>query len=345
MQVTAAQIAALIGGTVEGDPDQLITGPGRIEDAGPGAITFLGNPKYEPFLYKTKASAVLVQTDFQAREPVTPTLVRVDDVYTSVSTLLEHFGRADNGATGAIAETAVVAATAELAAGVSVGAHAVIGAGAKIGENTIVHPQAFVGANAEVGADCILYPGARIMTDCVLGDRCIIQPNAVVGGDGFGFAPDPETGRYKKIPQLGNVILEADVEIGACATVDRASLGSTIVRRGVKVDNHVQIAHNVEVGENTVIAALAGIAGSAKIGASCRIGGQTGIAGHKTVAEGTSMQAQTGITKNVSRPGQAMGGAPAMPIGEWSRMAVSTKQLPAFMAEVRRRLEQLEGRE
>lgn len=343
MQITAAQLAALVNATVEGDPNVVITGPGKIEDSAPGQITFLGNQAYENYLYSTKASAVLVTRDFQPKQTVATTLLRVDDVYSTVSRLLELVQQqsADTRKAG-ISPQAYVAESASVADGVYVGHFTVVAEGASVGAGTILHDQVQVGVGAKIGADCILYPGVRVLDGCVIGDRCVLNANSVIGGDGFGFAPDPATGRYAKIPQVGNVILEDDVEVGACTTIDRASMGSTIIRRGVKLDNHIQVAHNVEIESDTVIAALTGIAGSVKIGPNCRIGGQVGFAGHSKIAAGTSIQAQTGVISDITKPNQVIAGAPHRPHGLWIRSAVEVKNLPQTISKLKARIEELE---
>ncbi|OAV45484.1 UDP-3-O-(3-hydroxymyristoyl)glucosamine N-acyltransferase [Lewinella sp. 4G2] len=342
MQVTAAQIAQLVGATVEGDPDVTITGPAKIEEAATGTITFFGNPAYERFLYTTEASAVLVPTDFQPREPLRPTLLRVDDVYMTISKLLEHYQQQAGATAKTISAHAIVEDSATIGENVRVGKLSVVSEGASVGAGSVIHDQVFIGPRVTVGTNCVLHPGVRILADCLIGNNCTLHANAVVGGDGFGFVPDPETGAYKKIPQVGNVILEDDVEIGANTTIDRASMGSTILRRGVKLDNLIQVAHNVEIKENTVIAALTGIAGSAKVGANCRIGGQVGISGHITVADGTQVQAQTGITNSVKEEGQALAGTPFMPWRDFTKSAAAFKMLPGFIKDVRKRLRNLE---
>ena len=345
MDITAAQIAKIINATVDGDPDVVITGPGKIDDASPGAITFLGNPAYEPHLYSTRASAVLIPVDFVPKRDTAATLLRVEDVYLTVSKLLAYYEQAASAETNwTVSDRAAVAPDAVVSDGSRVGHFTVIESGATVGEACNIHDQVHIGRDVVVGAGCIIYPGVRIYPGCRLGDRCIVHANVVIGGDGFGFAPDPATGRYKKIPQVGNVVIEADVEVGAGTTIDRASIGSTIIRRGVKLDNLVMIAHNVEIGENTVIAAKAGIAGSTKIGANCRVGGQVGMAGHLTIADGSQFQAQTGVTNSVKEKGQAFGGSPHMPWRKFTRSAAMFKILPETVEQLRKRIRRLENR-
>jgi len=285
MKITAAKLAEMIGATVEGNPDVIISSPAKIEEAGPGSITFLANSAYEHHLYNTGASAVLVSLNFTPREAISPTLLRVADVYGTVSNLLAVYQQDEATQTKrAVSAHAAVDAKAKLGESVHVGKFSVVEDGACIGDGTVILDQVYVGPNVSIGKNCVVYPGVRILRDCVVGDDCILHANVVIGGDGFGFAPNAETGRYNKIPQIGNVILHDRVEVGASTTIDRATMGSTVIRSGVKLDNLIQVAHNVEIGENTVIAALAGIAGSAKIGKNCRIGGQVGIGGRRTSA-------------------------------------------------------------
>ena len=336
MQITAAKLALMIDATVEGNPDVLISAPAKIEEAGPGSITFLANPAYEHHLYSTGASAVLVSNDFQPKEAISPTLLRVADVYGTVSNLLAVYQQDEAAQTRrAVSANAAVDPKALLGTDVRVGKFSVVEEGAAIGAGTVILDQVYVGPNVVIGKNCTIYPGVRILRDCVVGDNCILHANVVIGGDGFGFAPDPETGKYNKVPQVGNVVLENDVEIGANTTVDRATMGSTILRNGVKLDNLIQIAHNVEIGENTVIAALAGVAGSAKIGANCRIGGQVGVAGHTVMHDGTQIAAQTGIISNVTKPGATLVGSPHMDFKDYMRSYAVFKNLPAVIAKLR----------
>lgn len=343
MQITAAKLAEMIDATVEGDPDVIISAPAKIEEAGPGNITFLGNLAYEHFLYDTYATAVLVSKDFQPKAPVFPTLLRVDDVYSTVSQLLTVYQQSEADQTDrAVSANASVDESAVLAADVRIGKFTIISEGAQIGNGSVILDQVYVGPNVKIGTNCLIYPGARILRDCIIGDDCIIHSNVVIGGDGFGFAPDPETGRYSKVPQIGNVVIHNRVEIGASTTIDRATMGSTVIRDGVKLDNLIQIAHNVEVGENTVIAALAGVAGSVKIGANCRIGGQAGISGHAIIADGVQIQAQSGISNSIREKGASLGGSPHMKFSDFMRSSAVFRRLPKVVAELRSRLRKLE---
>ena len=338
MQISAAALAKMIDATVDGDPEVIITGPARIEEACEGQITFLANPAYEHHLYRTQASAVLVSREFQPREPVSPTLLRVENVYETVSGLLQVYQQDEATKTvRQVSQHAAVSSSAELGDRVRVGKFTVISEKASIGAGTVILDQVFIGPNVRIGENCTIYPGARILRDCVVGSDCVLHANVVIGADGFGFLPDGD-GSYRKIPQVGNVVIEDDVEIGSNTTVDRATMGSTLIRRGVKLDNLIQIGHNVEIGANTVIAAQAGVAGSTKIGANCRIGGQVGFAGHLTIADGTNIQAQAGIARHIKEPGQSLAGSPAFGYRDWVKSSLLHSRLP----ELYKRLTRLE---
>lgn len=336
MQFTAGQIAHFLGGQVEGDPDVAIDRPAKIEEGGKGAITFLANPKYESYVYTTTASAVLVGRDFVPEKPVGATLIRVDNVYAAVARLLEEYGRQQPDTQDGVSSLAFVHPEAELEAGVSIGPFTVVEQGAKIGRNTRILSHAYVGQGTEIGAECLVYPGVRIYQKCYIGQRCIIHANAVIGSDGFGFSL--ENGAYKKIAQIGNVIVEDDVEIGANTVIDRATMGSTLIGAGVKIDNLVQVAHNVELGAHTAIAAQAGIAGSSRIGKYVQIGGQVGIIGHVRVADKVRIQAQSGVLGHVTEEGKEIGGAPAYGYREFLKAFAYFKKLP----ELEKRLQELE---
>jgi len=329
MEVSVRDIAALVGGTVEGDPSIRINRPSKIEEGGVGSISFLGNPKYEPYAYQTKASALLVAQDFKPQKDISATLIRVPDVYAAVAILMESFGQAkkQSAATGVISEDAIIHESAIIDEEVSIGAHSIVGENARVGASCQIGAQVYIGMNVRIGQHVRLYPGARIMDDCVIGDHCVIHSNVVIGSDGFGFAPQSD-GTYKKIPQLGNVILEDDVEVGSNTSIDRGSMGATILRKGVKLDNLIQVAHNVEIGENTVIAAQTGIAGSTKIGKNCRIGGQVGFSGHLTIADGTNIQAQSGLMGNVQEPNTALFGSPAFGYRDFLKAYALFRRLP-----------------
>ena len=327
MQITAKEIALLLGGELEGDAEALVNRPGKIEEGGKGTLTFLGNPKYEGFAYSVKSTVLLASKKFSPSQPIAAdALIRVDDVYEAVRLLLEKFGNAQQG-NGQVSKQAFLHSSVSVGAAVSIGTFAVLEENVKVGDGSVLYPQVFLGKNVEVGKGCILYPGVKIYHDCKIGDNCILQANVVVGSDGFGFAPQPD-GSYRKIPQIGNVVIEDDVEIGANTTIDRATMGSTIIRQGVKLDNLIMVAHNVEVGENTVVAAQAGFAGSTKIGHQCRIGGQAGFVGHIEVANGTQVQAQSGVASAVKEPNQAFYGSPALPYKSYLKSYAVFKKLP-----------------
>lgn len=299
MEFTAQTLSDLLGGEIVGDPQTAVSSPARIEQGRKGNICFYANPKYERYVYETQASILLVNRDFEPRRPVSATLIKVDDAYAGVAVLLDFFSRqrrAHKRGNRLLARLSLKRSVA---------------CSARIGKGTRIYPQVYVGPRVRIGRNCILYPGVRIYHDCVIGDNCILHAGVVIGADGFGFAPQAD-GSYRKIPQLGNVVLEDNVEIGANTTVDRATMGSTIIRQGVKIDNLCQVAHNVEIGQNTVMAAECGIAGSTRIGAHCMIGGQVGISGHISIADRTSIAAQSGVSSDIREPGRTLMGYPAM---------------------------------
>jgi UDP-3-O-[3-hydroxymyristoyl] glucosamine N-acyltransferase len=325
MNFSADLIASHVGGVVEGDGSVTVNTFSKIEEAQPGSITFLANPKYTHFIYTTKASIVLVKKDFVAEHPVNATLIRVEDPYQTLSQLLTIVSEALNTHPTGIEQPSFVSPEATLGENCYVGAFAYVAKGAKIGNNVKIYPQAYVGEGVTIGDNSIIYPGVKIYRGCKIGQRCILHAGVVIGADGFGFAPKPD-GSYDKIPQIGIVELADDVEIGANTTVDRATMGATRVNKGVKLDNLIQVAHNVEIGSNTVIAAQAGVAGSTKIGKQCMIGGQVGFAGHITVGDRTVIGAQSGIPNNVPEGSRLMG-YPAVSAGEFARQAVYIKRL------------------
>ena len=324
MEFSASQIAALVSGKVEGDGNVTVSTFAKIEEGHPGAISFLANPKYTHFIYSTKSSIVLVSNDFVPEEPISCTLIRVADPYATVAFLLDMVSKMTAVQPEGVEQPSYVAEGVEIAAYCYVGAFAYVGKGAVIGKNVKIYPQVYVGAGAVIGDNTILYPGVKIYHGCKIGKNCILHSGVVIGSDGFGFAP--VNGEYNKIPQLGIVELEDNVEIGANTTIDRAMMGATKIRHGVKLDNLIQIAHNCEVGANTVMAAQAGVAGSTKIGAGCMVGGQVGFAGHIHVGDGSEIGAQSGIPNDV-KPGSRLMGYPAVNAGEFARQAVYTKNL------------------
>ncbi len=311
MQFTAQQIATLLQGTLEGDPGAKVSGVAKIEEAEEGTLCFISNSKYEEYLYTSNASVILVNESLELLKPVKPTLIRVKDAYSSFALLLEKYNEmvSSAGKTG-IEQPCYISPSATIGEGVYIGAFSYVADHAVIGKGVKIYPGCYIGNKAVVGENSKLYASVKIYDDCVLGARVVIHSGTVIGGDGFGFAPLPD-GTYKKIPQIGNVIIEDDVEIGANTTVDRATMGSTIIRKGVKLDNLIQVAHNVEIGDNTVIAAQTGVSGTTKIGKNCLIGGQVGLVGHIQLADGTKINAQSGISKSVTQPNTTLNGSPA----------------------------------
>lgn len=332
MKVTAKQLSELLNGTIEGDPEVSVIGPSKIEEGKPGTISFLSNKKYEAYANATQSSILLVSNEFAPKSKINATLIRVADVYVAVAKLLEHFGAVEPSFKGRD-EQAFVDREASLEADVTIGKFSIVSKNARIGEGSIIYPQVFVDEKVKIGKGCILYPGVKIYKECEIGDYCILHANVVIGSDGFGFAPQ-EDGSYKKIPQIGNVIIEDRVEIGANTVIDRATMGSTIIRSGVKLDNLIQIAHNVEIDENTVVAAQTGISGSTKIGKNCMIGGQVGFVGHITIANGTRVQAQSGINKTIKEENTALYGSPAMPYNDFLRAYTVFRKLPELSRQI-----------
>jgi len=325
MEFTAQQISDMLGGTVEGNPSAKVSRLSKIEEGSPGSLSFLANPKYIPHIYSTKASVVIVNRSFVSENPVEATLVRVDDAYASFAKLLEMYNRIQRDKKG-IEEHSFISPSAKVGKDVYIGAFAYIGHHAVIKDGAKIYPQVYLGDNVVIGENTTLFSGAKVYSDCVIGANCTLHSDSVIGADGFGFAPS--TGIYNKVAQIGNVIIEDDVEIGANTSIDRATLGSTIIRKGVKLDNLIQVAHNVEIGENTVIAAQTGIAGSTKIGKDCMIGGQVGIVGHITIADGVKVAAQSGIGSSISTPGEIVQGSPAFNISDYKRTYVLFRKLP-----------------
>ena len=318
MEFTAKDIAALIGGTIEGNPEVKVNKLARIEDGAPEALSYLANPKYYPFIYNTLSSIVLVQSDFQPEQPLSCTLIRLDDPYSAFAKLLDVYDKMRNSKTG-ISTLASVSKSAKIGSDVYIGDFVVINDSAVIGDGAKIYPNTYIGENVNIGNQCTIFPGVIIYYDCVIGNNCTIHGGSVIGADGFGFAPQSDN-NYKKVAQIGNVVIEDNVEIGANTTIDRATLGSTIIRRGVKLDNLIQVGHNVEIGENTVIAAQTGIAGSCKIGKNNMIGGQVGFAGHLVIADDVKIGAQAGLPSSVTKPGSVLLGAPAIEISKFRRI-------------------------
>ena len=329
MKFTVDQIADLIEGTVNGNGATLISNFDKIEEGKSGSISFLSNPKYESFLYQTDASAVIVSKDLALKKPVKTALIRVSDPYLAFTILLQKYQElVENKETG-IQVPSYVADSAHISENVFVGRFTLVDAGSKIGKNSQIYDRVSIGKNVTIGCDCTIYPGVVIYKDCIIGNNVVIHANSVIGSDGFGHAPQAD-GSFKSIPQLGNVVIEDDVSIGSNTTIDRATMGSTIIRKGVKIDNLVQIAHNVEIGSNTAIAAQTGISGSTKVGENCLIAGQVGVAGHITIAPKTIVTGQSGVTKSVKKPGQTLGGTPASNNVDFLKRNALIRQLPEF---------------
>ncbi|WP_257670145.1 UDP-3-O-(3-hydroxymyristoyl)glucosamine N-acyltransferase [Parapedobacter tibetensis] len=336
MQFSARQIATLVKGTLEGDPDVIVEQLAKIEEASSGCLSFLSNPKYEQYLYTTKASVVIVNEDLKVDKPVQCTIIRAKNAYSAFSTLLEMYNKMRLDKTG-IEEPSFIHPTAKIGKDVYIGAFTYIDKGVVIGDHCKVYPHVYIGDNVKIGNNTTLFAGVSVYFDCVIGERVIVHSGTVIGSDGFGFAPQ-EDGTYNKISQIGNVILEDNVEIGANSVIDRATMGSTIIRKGVKLDNLIQVAHNVEIGKNTVIAAQSGISGSTKIGDNAIVGGQVGIVGHINIANGSKIQAQSGINRSIVEEGKKWSGSPATPYNAQMRSQVIYSRLP----ELERRLEELE---
>lgn len=327
----------LINGKVEGNPDTAVHSFGKIEEAQAGQLSFLSNPKYEEYLYRTQASLVIINAGQELKEPVNATLIRVPDAYSAFATLLSKYQEMATQKMTGIQEPSYISKTATMGQQVFVGAFAYLGDNVVLGNNVKIFPNVFIGDNVRIGDNCIIHPGVKIYHDCVLGKNVTVHAGTVVGSDGFGFAPQAD-GSFKKVPQIGNVVVEDFVEIGANATIDRATIGSTIIRSGAKLDNLIQIAHNVEVGNNTVIAAQAGVSGSTKIGNNVMIGGQAGIVGHITIADGSKINAQSGVSKSIKTPNAAVTGSPAFEYTSALRSQAVSRKLP----DLEKRIKELE---
>ena len=318
MEFKAKEIADILGGTVDGNPDATVSTFARIEQGKPGAICFFANPKYEQYVYECKADIIIVNRSFEPKQPVAATMVRVEDAYSAVATLLDYVTAKKSSYKRYRGCRCRVRWSARLGKKVYVGDFAYIGKKASVGDYTKIYENVFVGDGVKIGSHCIIYPGVKIYPGMVIGDNVIIHANAVIGSDGFGFAP-LEDGTWKKIEHTGNVVIEDNVEIGANVCVDKSQMGSTVIRSGVKIDNLCQIAHNVEVGKNSVMASMTGIAGSAKIGEHCILAGQVGVAGHISIADNTTIGAQSGIMSSIKEPGQTLMGSPAFPLNDFLR--------------------------
>jgi UDP-3-O-[3-hydroxymyristoyl] glucosamine N-acyltransferase len=337
MQFSAAQIALMINGTVEGDPAVMVNSFAKIEEAVPGQLSFLANLKYEEFLYTTGASLVIINAAYELKQPVKATLIRVLDAYSAFAILLNKYQEIMAQQLTGIQTPSYISPSARIGKNVFVGAFAYIADNVVIGDNTKVHPQVYIGDGTTIGDNCTIHPAVKLYHGTVIGKNVTIHAGTVIGSDGFGFAPQAN-GSYQKVPQIGNVVVEDFVEIGANTTIDRATMGSTVIRKGAKLDNLIQVAHNVEIGSNTVIAAQAGVSGSTKVGNNVQIGGQAGIVGHITIADGTKINGQSGVTKSIVEPHQAVTGSPAFEYGSSLRSQAVTRKLP----ELEKKIKELE---
>lgn len=337
MQFTATQISILINGKIEGNADAAATSFGKIEEAERGQLSFLANPKYEDHLYTTNASIVIINDGYELKQPVKATLIRVADAYSAFAQLLSKYQEMVTQQLKGIQQPSFIASSAKLATDVFVGAFSYVGENVRIGKNTKIFPNSFIGDNVSIGENCIVHPGVKIYHDCVLQNNVIIHAGSVIGSDGFGFAPQAD-GSFKKVPQIGNVVIEDNVEIGANTTIDRATIGSTCIHAGAKLDNLIQIAHNVEVGESTVIAAQVGVSGSTKIGKNVMIGGQAGLVGHIQIADGSKINAQSGVSKSMKDPNISVTGSPAAEYTSALRSQAVFRNLP----QLEKRVQELE---
>lgn len=340
MEFTVKQIAMLLDGEVVGNDALTVSQLSKIEEGQPGSISFLANPKYEPHIYTTQASAVIVDRSFSPKKPVPATLIFVENSYSAFTRLLEEYQQRMATKRSGVEQPSVIGTGSTMGEGGYRGAFSYIGNNCRIGQNVQIYPQAFIGDNVIIGNNTVIHSGAKILNNTQIGEFCTIQPNAVIGSEGFGFAPQAD-GTYKNVPQLGNVVLEAFVSIGANTTIDCATIGSTIIRQGAKIDNLVQIAHNVEIGRNTVIAAQTGISGSTKIGDNCVLAGQIGIVGHVTIANGTKIGAKSGINRSITEEGQSLNGVPLQEIKDSLRAQAVFRRLPQLdkrVQEIERKL-------
>jgi UDP-3-O-[3-hydroxymyristoyl] glucosamine N-acyltransferase len=337
MTFSAAQIAMLINGKVEGNANATVASFGKIEEAKEGQLAFLANPKYEEHLYTTLASVIIVNETQELKQPVAAALIRVPDAYSAFATLLSKYQEIIAQQLTGIQEPSHIDKSVTMGTQVFVGAFAYLSEGVVVGDHVKIHPNAYIGTNVKIGNNTTIHAGVKIYHDCVIGNHCTIHAGTVIGSDGFGFAPQAD-GSFKKVPQIGNVVMEDYVEVGANATIDRATIGSTIIHSGAKLDNLIQIAHNVEVGNNTVIAAQAGVSGSTKLGNNVMIGGQAGIVGHISIADGSKINAQSGVSKSIKNPNSAVTGSPAFDYTAALRSQAVSRNLP----EIEKRIKELE---
>jgi len=339
MEFSAEQIAGILNGEVVGNADITVRGLSKIEEGTEGTLSFLSNPKYEEYIYTTGASICIVNNSFTPSKPTptTLTMIKVEDAYSCFAKLLEFYDQMRKKEPK-IENPSFIADSATIGADLYLGAFAYIGENSKIGNNVVIYPHVYIGENVTIGDNCVLHPGATVYVDCVIGNNCTIHAGTIIGADGFGFAPN-ENGEFQKIPQIGNVVIEDNVEIGSNCTIDRATMGSTVIKKGVKLDNLVQIAHNVEIGQNTVMAAQVGVAGSAKIGNNVMVGGQAGISGHIHVADGTKIVAQSGIPNTV-RKAETLMGSPGIPLEDFKKSYFAFRKLPQIL----KRLQEIENK-
>src|SRR5215216_7074784 len=338
MQFTAAQISLIINGKIEGNAGAIVTAFGKIEEAKQYQLTFLANRKYEDYLYSTQASIVILSDNYELKEKISPTLIRVPDAYTAFAQLLSKYQELATQQLKGIQQPSYIPSTVRLGNDVFIGAFSYFGENVKVGNNTKIFPNTFIGDNVQIGNNCVIHPGVKIYFGCIVRNNVVIHAGTVIGSDGFGFAPQAD-GSFKKVPQIGNVVIESNVEIGANTSIDRATLGSTVIKAGAKLDNLIQIAHNVEVGHNTVIAAQAGVSGSTKIGNNVMIGGQAGIVGHIQIADNAKINAQSGVSKSIKTPHTAVTGSPAFEYTSALRSQAVTRNLP----ELEKRIIELEN--
>ena len=342
MKFTAEQIAGILEGEVVGNPSAEVYKLSKIEEGTLGSLTFLSNPKYQKFIYSTQATITIVNKSFEPEQFIETTLIKVEDAYKAFSKLLEYYNQVKLMKSG-IEQPSVISEGVVYGENLYLGSFCYIGKNVKIGQNVKIYPNSFIGDNVTIGDNCVFFAGVRIYSETEIGANCTIHSGTIVGSDGFGYAP-LEDGTYNKIPQIGNVIIEDNEEVGSCTTIDRATLGSTIIRKGVKLDNQIQVAHNVEIGENTVIASQTGIAGSTKIGKNCIIGGQVGIAGHLVIGNGVRIQAQSGVGKNI-KDEEVLQGSPTFGYSDWNKSYVHFKNLPKIVSELETLKKQVNNKE
>lgn len=341
MVFSASQIALLINGKIDGNAEATVSSFGKIEEAKEGQLSFLANPKYEEYLYTTRASAIIINEDYQLKQPVSATLIRVKDAYSAFATLLTKYQELKQQQLKGVQQPSYIAASATYGENVFVGAFAYLSDNAKVGNNTKIYPGVFIGENVQIGDHTTLHAGVKVMHGCNIGSNVVIHAGTVIGSDGFGFAPQPD-GSFVKVPQIGNVVVEDNVEIGANTTIDRATIGSTLIKKGAKLDNLIQIAHNVEIGNSSVVAAQAGISGSTKIGKGVMIGGQAGVVGHLHIGDGAKINAQSGVSKDIE-PGKAVTGSPAYDYTAALKSQALSRKLPALEKRIRELEQQLKA--